>query len=169
MDVENEIQATESGGNGAETEVPATARDLNTERSGGAREGPLRNAVDGEGVEGGEVRGGEERVAEDEIDPHTGIPKRWSQFWPTVNANQSFGVGLRSAMESAGDSVISDGLNTLLGNFVESTQMDDGVALDEGGEALAPVAGGSSTESHTTAAETARDNSKQTNLRSWLK
>ena len=148
-----------------------TIRDARAEGSGYREGSGLRGDEESVGVaEGGDHDADhdhgcrrDERDEVDAIDPHTRIPTRWSEWLRAVNANQSLGVEIAGGEDSA----ISDGLNTLPGNYVEPTQQAE---ID--GAALPSAAGGSGTENRTTTAiETAEGNSglRQTDLKAWLK
>ena len=71
------------------------------------------------------------RDEENELDPLTGIPLRWARFWRDANANQSIGVGIPEPHERSSAS-ISDGYDTMPGNYVRPTQNDDAEGAAEG-------------------------------------
>ena len=119
-----------------------------------------------EGNATGESGQGELRTEDDELDPHTGIPRRWAEFWRATNADLSLGVGFPGPHDSASTS-LSDGLHTMPGNVIGPTQ-DDMEGEDEHADAVAAAPG---TEVHTTSSTEVTEGSsaRQTDLRSWLK
>ena len=124
--------------------------------------GPASRPGGGAGEEGDGVL----RAEEDELDPFTGIPRRWAEFWRQTNADLSLGVGFPGPDDSVGTS-ISDGLHTMPGNVVGPTQADD--VEEVAGGSVAAVASG--TETRTTSSTEVSEESgvRQTDLRSWLK
>ena len=108
-----------------------------------------------------------ERAEEDAIDPHTGIPARWSEFWRAVNADRSLAVGLETG--PVADTLLSDGMDTLPGNFVESAQTEENQdAAVEGAVAADGGASGSEPGTTTSSEIPLSAGQKQTNLKSWL-
>ena len=143
-----------------------------------SRPGAGSDERDTEGGEGGCEGDCEQRGEEDALDPLTGIPLRWAQFWRGVNADRSLGVGIPDPNE--GHSMpISDGCDTMPGNHVEPTQADDademvGEAAGVGHGAASSAAGVSGTlgteEPTSSTTELSRGvGSRQTDLKAWLK
>ena len=97
---------------------------------------------------------------EDMMDPLTGIPSKWAEFWRATNRNASIGAGLPEPvppLHHAADSTLSDGLGTLPGNGVETADEE----LAEEAAAAASTSENSATSS--------TDGKRQLDLKGWLK
>ena len=149
MDVDVELEVgmeTERGNDGEETreiaenagavaaEQADEAESLGTNQVEGLPTAGLASRMEETATESGEESGGGHgalRGDDDELDPETGIPLRWAQFWRGVNANRSIGVGIPDPHERNSASM-SDGFDTMPGNYVPPTQADEGEGLGEG-------------------------------------
>ena len=97
---------------------------------------------------------------EDTMDPLTGIPSKWAEFWRATNNNASIGVGLPDPVppvHHAADSTLSDGFGTLPGNGAETADA----------ESVAVAAAAASPSENRAASST--DGKRQLDLKGWLK